>query len=72
MTIQTMIEITANGQSHQVEPGCPLPAFLEARQLSPKRVVIEYNGQALTPAEALQTTLREGDTLEIVRIVAGG
>ena len=36
------------------------------------RVVVERNGQALTPEEARRTLLADGDRLEIVRIVAGG
>jgi len=33
---------------------------------------VERNGAALTPTEAQQTILADGDRLEIVRIVPGG
>ncbi|MDP0501093.1 MAG: sulfur carrier protein ThiS [Verrucomicrobiota bacterium JB022] len=66
------IEIVANGQTYQIALGTPLPAFLEQRGQAVRRVVVERNGEALTPAEAEQTTLAAGDRLEIVRIVAGG
>jgi len=67
-----MIEITANGESFSVQPGTPLPDFLAQQGQAPERVVVECNGQALTPAEAKSATLAQGDRLEIVRIVAGG
>jgi len=64
--------IIANGQPHDVDPGTALPAFLEKVGWKASQVVVERNQQALTPAEARETVLKEGDRLEIVRIVAGG
>ncbi|KAF0094001.1 MAG: sulfur carrier protein [Puniceicoccaceae bacterium 5H] len=70
--VKETIEITANGAPYQLEAGTTLPAFLEQRSQAVRRVVVERNGEALTPAEAEQTVLAAGDRLEIVRIVAGG
>lgn len=66
------MEVIANGTTFTVEPETSLPAFIEARGLALERVVVERNGEALTPAEARETVLAPGDRLEIVRIVAGG
>lgn len=66
------ITITANGKRYDVPAVQSLDAFLESVGQKPKLVVIERNGQALTPGEARTATLAEGDVLEIVRIVAGG
>ncbi len=66
------MQITANSETFEVDPGTPLPIFLESRSLKVERVVVERNGEALTPGEARQTVLQDGDRLEIVRIVAGG
>lgn len=66
------IHITANGKPYVLEPSTTLPAFLASIELSPERVVVERNRNALTPSETLETTLADGDNLEIVRIVAGG
>ena len=35
-------------------------------------VVVELNGEALPPSEFKNRTIRVGDKLEIVKIVAGG
>lgn len=66
------ITVTANGSTWECAEGEALPRFLERLGQAPARVVVEHNHQALTPAELLQTRLNAGDTLEIVRIVAGG
>ena len=66
------ITIIANGQSFQVAHNCPLPEFLEKQGLPRDRVVVEYNGHAVTPQAIEKILLQEGDHLEIVRIVAGG
>lgn len=72
MTDPGQITITANGRTMKIGPELSLVAFLESRGQAVSRVVVEYNGQALTQNEALQTRLADGDRLEIVRIVAGG
>jgi len=67
-----MIEITANGETFSLKPATSLQDFLAERGQAPERVVVERNGEALPPSEARSATLADGDTLEIVRIVAGG
>lgn len=67
-----MISIIANDESHALPAGTPLVDFLAERGQAPERVLVEYNGTALTRSEARQTILKDGDQLEVVRIVAGG
>lgn len=62
----------ANGQRVPAELPCSLEAFLLTQQLRPRSVVVEHNGEAVAPSEFSQRQLRDGDRLEIVRIVAGG
>lgn len=66
------MEIIANGDTFTITPGLPLREFVASRGLAIERVVIERNGEALSPGEARRTVLEPGDRLEIVRIVAGG
>ncbi|BET67444.1 hypothetical protein ASA1KI_23620 [Opitutales bacterium ASA1] len=68
----TNIAVTANGRRWEVASGRSLDAFLADLGLVPTQVVVERNRVALTPGEARRTILEDGDTLEIVRIVAGG
>lgn len=67
-----MIEISANGECYSIAAGTALTGFIRSLGLEPRQVVTERNGEALTPGEAAETILEEGDRLELVRIVAGG
>ena len=62
----------ANGASVSGEFPCSLEEFLRSQNLLPRSVVVEHNGEAVAPSEFAQREVRDGDRLEIVRIVAGG
>jgi sulfur carrier protein len=64
--------VIANGANVAAELPCTLEAFLHSQNLLPRSVVVEQNGEAVTPSEFAKRELRDGDRLEIVRIVAGG
>lgn len=66
------MKITANETEFNLEPNCSLPDFLESIGQQIGLVVVERNLEALSPSEAKSTILQEGDSLEIVKIVAGG
>ena len=64
--------ITANGRPVAAQFPCTLHEFLIAQNLLPRSVVVEHNGQAVSPSEFAARLLQPGDRLEIVKIVAGG
>jgi len=64
--------ITANGQTYTLDEATSLETFLNQRNQRIGNVVVERNGEALSPSEARDLILKDGDKLEIVRIVAGG
>ncbi len=64
--------VIANGQSVVAELPATLEKFLVAQGLLPRSVVVEHNGEAVTPSEFATREVHAGDRLEIVRIVAGG
>ena len=68
-TQQTVI---ANGQEIAVELPLSLKRFLEAQGMPPRSVVVELNGEAVSPSEFSERQLQADDTMEIVRVVAGG
>jgi thiamine biosynthesis protein ThiS len=51
---------------------CTIEEFLAAQILLPRSVVVEHNGEAVAPSEFSMRSLKDGDRLEIVKIVAGG
>ena len=64
--------VIANGRETAAEFPCSVEAFLRARDLPPRTVVVELNGEAVAPSEFAARELQTGDRLEIVRVVAGG
>jgi sulfur carrier protein len=64
--------VIANGEETAAELPCSLEHFLLAQGLLPRSVVVEHNGEAVSPSTFSNRELRPGDRLEIVRIVAGG
>lgn len=66
------IRVRANGGDYSVAPGTTIAQFVIARGLQPRMVVVERNGEPVTPSAIESTRLDHGDSLEIVRVVAGG
>lgn len=66
------MEITLNGQAHQLPGPITLTALLESLGLGGKPVVAELNREALLPRHFPETQLKAGDTLEIITLAAGG
>ncbi len=66
------MKIVANGKEVVLEGPQTLTAFLRGRELDPRFVVVERNGEPLERARYDQVQLVEGDRLELVRAVAGG
>jgi sulfur carrier protein len=64
--------ITANGRQVPAGFPCTLYDFLIAQKVLPRSVVVEHNGEAVSPSEFADRRLQPGDRLEIVKIVAGG
>jgi sulfur carrier protein len=64
--------ITANGKELKANLPCSIEKFLLSQQLLPRSVVVELNGEAVSPSEFSHREVRSGDRLEIVKIVAGG
>jgi thiamine biosynthesis protein ThiS len=66
-----MIEITLNGECHKVEAGS-VREVLERLSRVSESLLVEHNGEALHRREWAERLVREGDRLELLRIVAGG
>jgi sulfur carrier protein len=66
------MKLTLNGQAREVAIGVTLSELLASLQLTDKLVLVERNGDAIPRADFPVTTLGEGDTIEIVRMVGGG
>lgn len=66
------MRIEVNGESREVETGETLLALIERLALTPERLAVERNREVVRRADWPQTTLAEGDRIEIVHFVGGG
>jgi len=67
-----VITLTVNGKRRELAAETDLPSFLDELQIDPRAVAVAHNGE-IVPRDRYPTIrIREGDTLEIVRMVGGG
>ncbi|HWC31568.1 MAG TPA: sulfur carrier protein ThiS [Actinomycetota bacterium] len=66
------MRLVANGQEFDVDGAVSVAEFIRRRDLDPRYVVVERNGEPLERSRYDQTLLEDGDRLELVRAVAGG
>ena len=66
------ISLTVNGKKRELDGETELPAFLATLEVDPRLVAVAYNGEVIPRDQYARVRLREGDTLEVVRMVGGG
>jgi len=64
--------ITLNGESRSIVAVETIAALVRELNLVPATLLIEHNGLALHREEWNSRSLREGDKIEFIRVVAGG
>lgn len=67
-----VIALQVNGKQIQLDGPIPLTTYLEELGVSPRAVAVEHNGTIIEREAYATTTLRDGDVVEIVRMVGGG
>jgi sulfur carrier protein len=66
------VRVTANGRPFDLAVTLTVAAFIRERDLDPKYVVVERNGEPVERSRYEEVQLADGDRLELVRAVAGG
>ncbi len=64
--------LTVNGEIREFAYTVTVQALLEELELTPAATVVERNGDIVERSRYADTTLKNGDTLELVRFVGGG
>lgn len=70
--MEYLVEIIVNGQPHQIEAGTTVAALLERLNLEPRHVAVEVNLDLVPRVRHAETSLDDGDCLEVVTLVGGG
>lgn len=66
------MNITLNGEAHAIETGTSLQQLLDALQVNCDALVVQRNDDIVARTQFSETSLEDGDTLELVRFVGGG
>ena len=67
-----MIALEINGKRVELDAPEPLLAYLERIGVDPRAIAVEHNGEILQRPDYSRAVLRDGDHVEIVRMVGGG
>ena len=66
------IAITLNGEQRSLPAETDLARLLVSLEIDRRMVAIAYNGEVVPRDSYEQITVRDGDSVEVVRMVGGG
>ena len=66
------MELCVNGEKLQLPDGATIQTLLDHYKLQSVRVAVELNRDIVAKKAYLNTSLKSGDTVEIVTFVGGG
>ncbi len=67
-----MISIIVNGKPRELDGEVALPDFLRQLDVDERRIAVAINDEVIPKNQHKNTTVRDGDAVEIVRMVGGG
>ena len=67
-----MIAVTLNGQTRKLKESLSLQTYLQELGVVEQAVAIAINGEVVPRSSYSVRILREGDAVEVVRMVGGG
>lgn len=66
------MQLTVNGERKEFKPEITLHELLGELKISPQAVAVELNLNIVSKKSFENTTLKDGDKLEIISFVGGG
>jgi sulfur carrier protein len=66
------MRITVNGEGREIQEPTTVRGLIELLDLAGGPVAVERNGEIVPRADHADTSLAEGDVIEIVHFVGGG
>jgi sulfur carrier protein len=66
------MKLVINGEEREIADVTTLAALIESFGMKPDRIAVELNREIVQRPKWPDTTLRDGDKLEIVHFVGGG
>lgn len=66
------MKLQVNGEAREVNDGATILTLLESFSLNPDATAVQLNEDILERESFSDTTLNDGDSVELIRIVGGG
>lgn len=66
------MKIQVNGDMIELDEGCTIAGLIERMALGERRIAVEHNLEIVPRSQHGETTLKEGDRVEIVHAIGGG
>lgn len=67
-----MIQVKVNGEMQEVPETVTLDRFLELFSFPMQRIAVELNNEVIRRTDWPETTINNGDKVEIIHFVGGG
>jgi thiazole synthase len=67
-----VLKVTVNGERREVAEPASLLDLLRSLELDPRMVVVEHNRAIVRRASLGDTSVQDGDQVELVHFVGGG
>jgi sulfur carrier protein len=67
-----MITVKVNGQTKEMKDNTTISDFLKDNNIDPIGVTVEHNFEIVNHESIAEITLKDQDTLEVLRFVGGG
>ena len=68
----TPINVSVNGRTRELLAGATLPSLIDALGVDRRTIAIAHNGDVVPRDRYDGIALKDGDTVEVVRMVGGG
>ena len=66
------MDIIVNGKAREIQDGICIQELLDQMQLDCMQVVVEHNNNIIPRQRLAETSLNNGDALEVIHFVGGG
>ena len=66
------MKITLNGREHDIAPETSVSSLLSRLEIGLARAAVAVNSRVIPRSRLIETTLKDGDSVEIIEAVGGG
>ncbi len=66
------ITVNINGEAQEIDSGSTLTELMATLGINPKGVAVEINKEVVPKSLHHKTAIKDGDTIEIIRMTGGG